>query len=300
MKRSIKVELSRLLSRRLLRVLTLLVVAGFTIAGVAAFLSSDDSPAAVAAAEAERKALVNQCIEGSTAGHGGNGALNASEARSFCEEEVWVEEPRFIYTDVEWILMTMGLPMIMLAWLLGASFMGAEWVNRTITSTLTWEPRRLRVLGAKLVALAVIAFAWVLALQGYLAAVLYPAARFRGVTAGVDAAFLGELAGVAARVGALAVVASLMGFSLATVGRNTAAAFGVGFGHLAIVEGLVRAFKPQWSEWLIGDNLGLFLVGAEDVNHLGHSEGAAGLLLAAYALILVTVASAIFRRREIA
>ncbi len=226
--------------------------------------------------------------------------MSPQEAQSFCEEEVWVEEPRFIYTEVNWILMTMGLPMIMLAWLLGASFMGAEWANRTITSTLTWEPRRLRVLGAKAAALALIAFLWIVALQAYLAAVLYPAAHFRGVTAGVDAAFFGELASVAARVGALAVIASLMGFSLATVGRNTAAAFGVGFAHLAIVEGLVRAFKPQWSEWLIGDNLGLFLVGAEDVNHLGHSQAAAGLLLAAYALILLTAASAIFRRREIA
>ncbi|MDP9067364.1 MAG: ABC transporter permease subunit [Actinomycetota bacterium] len=300
MMRSIEVELRRLLARRLFRVVTLLVVIGFTIAGVLTFVNSSNDPALVAAAEAERQAQVEQCVTGFERGHGGPGKPAPGDARSFCEENVWVEKPGFTYTEVNWILMTMGIPMIMLAWLVGASFMGAEWSNRTITSLLTWEPRRLRVLGAKIIALALVAFLWIVALQGYLAAVLYPSGHFRGSTAGMDAAFWSDLAGVTLRVGIVAVVAALMGFSLATAGRNTAAALGVGFAHLAIVEGLIRAFRPSWMDWLIGDNLGLFLVGAEDVNHLGHSQTAAGALLVAYGLVLVVAAAAIFRRREVA
>lgn len=298
----VRVELRRLASRRLFRVLSALVIAGFTVAAVLTFVNSNDSPAAVAAAEAEGEAAIGQCVDNSRSGHEAVGETprDGRNARAVCEEEVWVEDPRFRYTDVEWILMSMGVPMIMLAWLLGASFMGAEWTNRTLTTTLTWEPRRVRVLAAKAAALSLIAFAWVLSFQTYVAAALYPAAHFNGDTSGIDAAFWGDIAGVGVRVAALGVVAALMGFALATVGRNTAAALGVGFVQLALVEGLIRAFRPQWTDWLIGDNLSLFLAGAEEVDHVGHSQVAAGLLLATYGLVLLAGAAATFRRREIA
>lgn len=246
------VEFRRLLSRRLFRVLSLLVLAGLSLAGVLTFINSS--------AEAEASS--------------------------------------FLYTDVEWVLMSMGVPMIMLAWLLGASFMGAEWNNRTLTSILTWEPRRLRVVAAKTGALAIVAFLWLFVFQAYLAAILYPTAHLRGDTSGVDAAFWIDLAGDGARVGIAGVLAALMGLALATAGRNTAAALGVGFVHIALVEGLLRAFKPQWSDWLIGQNLGLFLIGQADFDPVGHSQFAAGLLLVAYTLTLLTGAAAVFRRRE--
>lgn len=296
----LRVELVRLLSRRLFRVLTVLVLTGFALAGILTFVNSDHSPEAVAAADARREAEIARCVETFRAGDESVGETSAhgGDARAVCQEEVWVEDPRFRYTDVTWILMSMGIPMIMLAWLLGASFMGAEWSNRTLTSTLTWEPRRVRVLTAKAGALCLVAFVWLFAFQAYVAAALYPAAHFRGDTGGMDAAFWGDLAGVGLRVGAIGMIAALMGFALATVGRNTAAALGVGFVQLALVENLIRAFRPQWNDWLIGDNLGLFLAGAEDFTHVGHSQAAAGLLLAAYAFALLAGAAALFRRRE--
>lgn len=74
----------------------------------------------------------------------------------------------------------------------------------------------------------------------------------------------------------------------------------MGFVYLAVVEGLIRAFKPSWVDWLVGDNAGLFLMGDLDVNHLGHSQTAAGLLLALYTTALVAIAIGIFRNRDIA
>ncbi len=296
-----KTELRRLLSRRLLRGSTALVVIALSVAGVLTFINSDDSAAAVAAMEAERTAALEECITNFESDRGAVGETTSGRARSpraVCEEEVWVEDPRFVYTEVQWILMSIGVPMIMLAWLVGASFIGAEWTNRTLTSTLTWEPRRLRVLGAKLSSVGLVSFVWLVVLQIYLAAVLFPSAYFRGDTSNLDAAFWGDLGGTLLRVAALGVVAAFLGFSLATMGRNTAAALGVGFVQLAVVEGLIRGFRPQWSDWLIGDNVSLFLVGPADIDHLGHSQEAAGLLLAVYALTLVAGAAAIFRRRE--
>lgn len=295
----IKVELHRLLARRLFLALSAFVIAGFTIAAVLTFLTSDNSPEAVSAVDEQRRLLTQQCVDSFESGRGNPAGKEPGDIRSICEEEVWVEQPGLVYTEVQWILMSMGVPLIMLAWLLGASFIGAESNNRTLTSTLTWEPRRVRVLAAKALSLVAIAFLWIVVLQTFLAGVLYPAAFFRGSLAGVDGPFWMDLAAGAGRVGVMGMVASLMGFSLATAGKNTAAALGIGFAQLAIVEGLIRAFKPSWSEWLIGDNLSLFLLGAEDVNHLAHSQGAAGALLVTYALGLLLIATALFTRREL-
>jgi hypothetical protein len=45
-----------------------------------------------------------------------------------------------------------------------------------------------------------------------------------------------------------------MGASIATIGRNTAAALGIAFGYLAIVENAIRGLRPSWMPWLLGDN----------------------------------------------
>lgn len=302
MRALIRMEIRRLLSRRLFRVLTILVIVGFSIAGVLTFINSDDSPAAVAAADAERETAIRQCIDHFRAGAGSAGEASArsGDAREMCEEEVWVPDPRFVYIEVEWILMSMGIPLIMLGWLVGASFMGAEWHSRTITATLTWESRRVRVLAAKAVSVTVVVLFWVALLQVFLASVLYPAGALKGTTAGVNAAFWGTLSGVGLRVAGAGAIASLLGFSLAALGRSTAAALGAGFVQLALVESLIRRFRPGWVDWLIGDNLGLFLVGPEEVGHLSHSQLSAGLLLAGYAVALLAGAAAIFRTREVA
>lgn len=297
-----RVEVRRLLARRLFRALTILVIAGFALAGILTYINSNDSPEAVAAADAQRRAEVRQCVERFSSGKESSGETAATQRdqRAACEREVWVPDPRFVYVEVEWILMSMGIPLIMLAWLIGASFIGAEYTNRTLISLLTWEPRRRRVVAAKAGALSLVGFVWVALLQTFLASALYPAAALKGTTAGVDAAFWATLAGVGARVAAAAVVAALLGFSLALAGKSTAAALGVGFAHLAVVEGLVRAFRPAWTDWLIGDNLSLFLMGADDVAHLGHSQPAAGLLLVGYGAAAILAATAWFMRREMA
>ena len=46
---------------------------------------------------------------------------------------------------------------------------------------------------------------------------------------------------------------------MAAVGRHTAAALGAVFIYTAVLEGLVRGFRPQWTPWLLGDNIVAFI-----------------------------------------
>lgn len=297
----LKVEVRRFLSRRLFRVLSLLVVLGFIAAGVGIFISSDNSPEAVAQVETERRRQVEFCLESFESQPQGQPSMlpEGQDPEEFCEEEgAYVSDPRFRYEDLQEILPGLSFIFVSLAWLMGASFIGAEWHHRTLTTLLTWEPRRARVIAVKAAVVAVLTFVWIALLQAFFAAAVYPAAAFQGTLAGVDADFWGEVLEVGGRIGATACIAGLMGFALATAGRNTAAALGVGFVYLAIVESLIRAFRPQWTEWLIGDNLSVFLQGGDVMRYVGHGPGKAGLILAAYTGVLLVAAVALFKRRE--
>src|SRR5688572_4768365 len=222
------VEVRRFLARRLFRVTTLLVVAMIAVAAVIVFFSSRTTPAEIEHAQAQQEAIYNDCIES-----GGFGAPpdQIEDLETFCREQTMTDgfaqiDPRFNYADMTEMLQGFGIPFLMLGWIVGASFIGAEWQNRMLTTTLTWEPRRIRVLVAKMLALAVCVGVWIFLLQAVFAAGMYPAAAVNGITNTIDAAFWRELGSVALRVDALAVLAALLGFALATIGRNTAAALG--------------------------------------------------------------------------
>jgi ABC-2 type transport system permease protein len=296
-------ELRRLTSRRLFKALTALALLGFVVAGTILFFQSDDSPEAIADVQAERQAAISNCITDMRSIESAGGEGLPPEARSdpegFCRRQTAASDPRFRYEDLTEVLTGLAVPLMMLGWLMGASSMGAEWHNRTITSLLTWEPRRVRALVAKMAVAAAVVWAWVALLQVAFLLAVYPAAALRGSLEGVDASWWAEIAGVLARTGLLGAFAAVLGLSIATVGRNTAAALGVGFVYLAIVENLIRAFKPQWADWLIGDNVGVFIT-AEEVSQVGHSWIGAGLLLLAYGAALFCGALVFFRRAEVA
>lgn len=203
------------------------------------------------------------------------------------------------FTDIKWMLASLGVIFMMLGWLLGASAVGAEWTPRTMTSLLTWEPRRARVLTAKVISVAAIVFLWILLIQAFLTVVLLPSGWFHGTMDGVDAAWWTDYGAAMLRIAGVSAMAAVLGFSLAAVGRNTAAALGIGFVYLAVVEGLIRGFRPQWVDWLVGDNAALFMIGSQEVNHLGHSQAAAGLLLLSYCGVMFVIAVWVFRSREV-
>lgn len=288
------VELRRIVSRRLFRFTTLAVMALLIVAGTITFLTSDMSPAEV---ERVRNERLQTCVGSAGFGEAPEGT---QDFEAFCREEMADDlDPRLNYVEVVDAITELAFPFMMLGWIMGASFIGAEWNNRTLTTLLTWEPRRIRVLVAKILALVLVVAVWILFLLAFFAAALYPAAAAHGVTSTVDASVLGDMAEAMLRVDALAVVMALLGFALAAMGRNTAAALGIGFVYLAVVETIIRGFKPEWSDWLLGDNISLFLFGVQE-SPLNHGQGTAALILVAYIGALLLAAAAVFRRREMA
>ena len=300
MSKLLGVELGRFWSRRLFRALAILAMLALVTAGVIALLVSDGAEDAAARIEAERQAQIEDCVS-SFEGARGLPPEIGDDPEAFCAEQVFVSDPRFPYNDMTGILQGLGIPLLMIGWLVGASFVGAEWHNRTMTTMLTWEPRRARLFLAKLIALAIGVALMLLLLQLFTLLAFLPAGLFVGNMSGIDGGWWADLAGQIARTCGVGVLASVFGISLAMIGRNTAAALGIGFVYLAVIESLIRGFKPEWTDWLLGDNLALVLIAeAENVFGVGHSVGEGTLLLIAYAGGLFVLALAFFKRRDLA
>lgn len=208
-------------------------------------------------------------------------------------------DPRFPLTMLPDILKGTSIPLILAGWLLGASFIGANWRAGTVTTLLTWEPRRVRVIVVQMVACAASLFALALVLQAVLGGVLALDAAFRGTTEGVNSAWFRETSGVAVRAATMSSIASVIGFAVASIGRNTAAALGVGFAYLAVIENLVRGLRPGWQRWLLTDNAGVFITGGSAGFSFERTSLQAVMLIAIYAAMLFIVSVAIFRARDV-
>ncbi len=98
------------------------------------------------------------------------------------------------------VLMGTSLVLVSVGWMLGASAIGADWHAGHLTTILTWEPRRGRVLFAKIAAALTGVFVLSLVIQALLGVALAAAAAGAGSTAGADSAWLAESGGVALRV----------------------------------------------------------------------------------------------------
>lgn len=241
-------ELRRFRSRRLVRVLTLLELAGILVAGVIVY------------------------------------ATQTYELSSFPN----------VLKGTSFILLSVG-------WLLGATAIGADWHTGHIATILSWEPRRGRLIWAKIAAALVQVFVLTMVLQAVLGLVLAVDAATKGTTAGVDTGWLNDSLAVALRVGLLSSLFAAIGFGLASAGRNTAVALGVGFGYLVVVENLVRGLRPEWIRWLLTENTALVVTADPNLGIPleGRSPLGAGLYIGAICLLMLLGAAALFRARDV-
>ena len=185
-------------------------------------------------------------------------------------------------------------------WTLGASLVGAEFASRSMTTLLTWEPRRLRVFVAKAVAamLATALFAFV-ALLVFIVAML-PTLALHGGPLRANDPSVTTLAGIVLRGTALTAIAAGLGFSLATIGRNTAAALGAGFAYIIVFEQIIGGYKEGSRRWLLLGNVIVFLAGRNDGGDIpGRTVAGAALILALVAVAFLAVAFGSFRARDI-
>lgn len=318
MSRLLGVEIRRLTSRRLLRLLVLLLLATIVVVAVVDGVRSHrDVAAARAAAAAQAAQYARQapppaeqqqlCEDAKARGEAppdANCEFKAPTAADF------FADPRYrlatqLPNAVGGVLVGVGL----LGVVVGASAIGAEWSAGTYAGLLAWEPRRVRVLTAKLLAiLAVLGVVGVVAL-GLETLLGWVVAATRGTTAGTTGAVVSEVLLRCGRGLGLVALLSVAAASVAGLLRSTAGALGVAAAYLVGGELVLRGLRPGWERWLLTSNAGAIVTGRVQV--VGRRfrtgmttlytlhAGRAAVYLGLGVVVLVAVSAVVLRRRDV-
>lgn len=291
-------ELLRARSRKLVKVLLIVGVLGIVVGVTIGAVHSSKPPAAqLAFAEHKRAANIQRCMKRY---RDIRSTLIPADA---CATSVrdYLAQPAFDVNDIGNLLRGTSVNLIVVGWLLGASLAGAEWAAGTMTTLLTWEPRRARVLFAKLFAAIATVLVMTLLLQTALVGALWLLAVTRGVNI-PDAGLWHGIFGSMLRVSAIASLAGVFGLAIAMITRSVTAAMASGFVYLAVIEGLIRGYRPGLAHFLIGDNGIAWVTGrpftTSDPSHPVTVVHAV-VVLSIYAVILVAAAATSFRGRDV-
>jgi ABC-2 type transport system permease protein len=247
-------ELRRLFKRRLTRLLLVLLILGLGgIAVVFSFSSHKLSPAVIAEAQAEadvqyQRALgdwrqaVTECDTAKARGENTEQRYGPD-----CGRE-WQPQPEMF--DPKWNLPyqfdfrnefgVFAGATALFAFLVGASFVGAEWSTGGMMNLLLWRPKRLTVLATKLAALLTTLLGVSLALGALWTVAFWLIAKNRGTTAKVTAGVWQSSALDGVRALGLILAVGAAAFALASLGRHTAMALGAAVGLGVISEIAIR------------------------------------------------------------
>lgn len=321
-----RAEVHRFRSRRLVRLLVLLSALGWALAVVVALLHYGSPTAAdhaqarqsmqqvIAQSEQSRQ----QCLTDpppAPAGVSPEEACGPPMQLSDLDENSFLPRQPFDLASTGGRgAIGFGAAAAVLAFVIGATWIGAEWSSRSLVALLFWVPRRMTVLGAKIAVLALAAA--VLGLVAELAwlalAILLRAVAGNGRA--LPAEFWSHLFATQGRAVLLTVLIALLGFGLTNLIRNTGAALGVGFVYFAVVETAVRALRPAWEPWLLSSDaaalvsphgITIFLFDGLGPNgftqpreyHLGNVQ--AGIELTAVVAVIIGLGVWLFNRRDV-
>ena len=96
--------------------------------------------------------------------------------------------------------------------------------------------------------------------------------------------------------------ASGIGFAIATIGRNTAIALGVGFGYIVILENILGSSLERWRQWLVLGNVIVLVSGNDEGGGdiPGRTVVEAAVFLTVVTIAMLAVAAGTFRARDLA
>ncbi len=295
-------EWMRFWSRRLVRGLAVLAIIGIVVSGViGAVTSHRPGPAQEAAAERQYERWVKQCVRHHAFGDKvPQGTSVEAHCRSMSDVSSFDHSHQLSLDDMPQFIQGAGFLAILLGLTLGASFVGASWQTGTITTILTWEPRRVRWFLTRAVALFTGVLLLSLALIAILTLAIAAAAALRGSTS-TSSGWLGDTWWTGVRVGVAAAAASLIGAAVAMLARNTAAALGALFGYLLLFELLIQGLRPWLGRFLLIENLAAFTTWQpfERSEFYTITPGRGAATLAAYAVVLVAAGAVMLRARDV-
>ena len=197
--------------------------------------------------------------------------------------------------------------------LVGATFGGADWANRSIGTQLLFESRRVRLWLTKALAVTLVTT---------VAAALVAALFWGGLSVvalarelGVDTEAWGPVLAMTGRGLALVAGATLGAFALTMVLHSTVATLGALFGYTLVVEALAASLPvARMTQWTVPHNVLAWVKDGVDINDpsicsgepigctpwytlgAGHAAAYLTVLLA----VAVVVSIAVFRRRDVA
>lgn len=251
-------EFLRFRSRRLV-VVTLGAALGGSGLGavIAAWQSTPPTEQVLASARAQAEEEFRLCMNADFGGEEFDGSRE-----EFCRENagnpMYYMPSHLALAELPQILEGISSLTSILGLVVGASLVAASWQTGTISTIFTWEPRRLRWFGARIAVVGSGVFAVTVIIVAFLSAALGVAAALRGSTELTDG-WWRDVTTTSLRIAVIAAVAALIGGAVAAIGRHTSAALGVVFVYTAVLEGVLRAFRPLWSQWLLGDNIVSFV-----------------------------------------
>jgi hypothetical protein len=203
----------------------------------------------------------------------------------------------------------LGSATILLAlagFVLGATLFGADYASRALTTLLTWEPRRRRVLAARAASCAAVTTCASLTALALLCVALLPAALAHGSGAVPTGGWYLSMAGLALRCALLAAAASAIGVSCAAIGRSTPAALAIIAVYWIAAERTALGIGQWLSRWLLVALAQSWVAAGPrsseappDSQGADHAIVTSGLLLLAVVIALHALATWILTRRDI-
>lgn len=291
MTRLFAVEMRRIWSRRLVRLgilsVFLLLAITTTVSGVKHHKNVGDARAQLVAEMKDQLAhgayFGFNCPDGTDTGRLQNdpqtgrptnlpGACHDVTAEEMADQQLQYNDPRFAFDrDANDVVLAGVVIAGLLAFVLSASSVGAEWGTNMFASLLTWEPRRQRVLAAKTTA-AVVFFTGVGVLViGFQLAAAWLLATTRGTfertkplvdELGARLPDVGTvISGTAGRGIGFVALAAAAGAAIAGIARSTAGAMAILGGYLVAIEIGARSLFGGTGRWLLTTNAMALLQG---------------------------------------
>jgi hypothetical protein len=287
------------------RWLIMLAAVGIVVVAIiAGSVSHKPTEAELARAQRRYEKSVAACIE---RGRVNRDAPAGTSVKDLCRERF--SEADFLgndglkLDDLDEYVLGPAFIVMLIGLVIGASMVGAAWQAGTITTTLTWEPRRIRWFVSRVFIVAVGVAAVATVLMALLAVALAVTTTLRGSTA-TSTPWLRDVALTIARIAGVSAAIGVIGAAVAMIGRHTAAALGAVFVYMAVLESIVRGLRPGLGRLLLGDNIGTVLTATttelyqgESIFRLTPQHGA--FVIALYVVGLVGAALVLLRARDV-